>query len=373
MSSIKPALFVSERRRWPRDEAPADKGSTKRPPILRPLAFSTRELAPEDQFAAWREHMAVLYDVKMPEDTSATTGFVADHTVWNIGGMLVVQQRSPAYRFSLTADRLRSSPIDHWYIVLLKKGSMWTEVAGRVAESHSEEILFGSLGNPFSGRLTANEALVLYLPREMFADRSASLDALTNTVLSGSGAAALADYLRSLESRLSMLVKDDLATVLNTTCEMIFHHLEPLRGNDTPRQQTNDRTLMERARLYVQKNLSNAGLSPAKMAIALGVSRTRIYTLFEQSGGVFHYIQRCRLQAAHVALSNPTDKQRIMGVAEAVGFKSAAHFSRAFSKEFGYSPRDAINKSLASRRAHARIDHRDDGAVVKNWLGNSGG
>jgi AraC-like DNA-binding protein len=40
-------------------------------------------------------------------------------------------------------------------------------------------------------------------------------------------------------------------------------------------------------------------------------------------------------------LSDHANRQRIGDIAENVGFSSAASFSRAFSNEFGYSPREA--------------------------------
>jgi AraC-like DNA-binding protein len=72
----------------------------------------------------------------------------------------------------------------------------------------------------------------------------------------------------------------------------------------------------------------------------LGVSRSRLYRLFEPFGGVMHYIQHRRLLDAHLALADPNDQRRIIEIAEQRCFNDGTEFSRAFRREFGCSPTD---------------------------------
>jgi transcriptional regulator GlxA family with amidase domain len=73
------------------------------------------------------------------------------------------------------------------------------------------------------------------------------------------------------------------------------------------------------------------------------------------------------LLAAHAALSDPQDSRRIVDIAEAVGFNSAANFSRAFSKEFGYSPREARN-AVPHFAQPAGAFERDRPSSFEDWL-----
>ena len=66
-----------ERRRWPRDP-PAEEGTTTALPVLKPLAFSTRSLAPASQFSAWQAHMSPILDVSLPEGVAESDAFAAD-------------------------------------------------------------------------------------------------------------------------------------------------------------------------------------------------------------------------------------------------------------------------------------------------------
>lgn len=338
-----------ERRRWPRDP-PCEKRPTTALPVLKPLAFSTRSLATECQFRAWKEHVAPILCVSLPEGMSESDGFPADQIAWNLGNMLVVQQTTPAYGFERSVAMLRSSSIDHWHVVVMRSGRSWTEVDGRVAAISPGEVQFGSLGNPFSGRTTPSESLHLYLPSDLFAQSTASVDAMNNTVLSSNAATLLITYLNGVEARLSCLSEHDLPLIVHATRDMILGCLEPSTERYVASTDTINLGLVERARRYVKRNLATEDFSLGDMARALGVSRTRLYQLFERSGGVLHYIQKRRLETAHIALGDPSDTRRIIDIAEAVGFSSAANFSRSFSREFGYSPRKARNATLSNRR-----------------------
>lgn len=358
-----------DRRRWPRDVQRDGEAAPSLAPVLEPLSFSTRELAPEDQFAAWQAHMSPLVEVRLPDDRSLADGFPADHIAWNLVGMLIVQQCAPAHSYVRSAAKLRSSSIDHWHLVLRHSGQSWTEVDGRVAECAPERLEIRSLGHPFRGRATDSKSLVLYLPRDLFSDASATLDAQNNAILSGNLANLLVDYVNSIEARLRSLAAEDLPRIVHATRSMIVACLAPPAEHAAAAEQLAGVALMERARRYVHHNLHAANLTPDSMCRALGVSRTRLYQLFEPSGGVLHYIQSRRLMAAHVALSDLTDSRRIVAIGETVGFSSAANFSRAFSKEFGYSPRECRNAALLAPPSHpVSLARHEKASSFEEWL-----
>lgn len=358
-----------DRRRWPREAQPRNEAAPSLAPALEPLSFSTLELAPQDQFAAWQAHMAPLVEVRLPDDKSLDDGFPANHTAWNLGGMLIVQQHAPAHSYMRSAAKLRSSAIDHWYIALPHTGQSWTEVDRRIAEGQPGKLEIRSLGYPFRGRTTDSESLVLYLPRDLFSDAAANLDARNNSILSGNFANLLVDYVNSIEASLRSLTVDDLPRIVHATRSMIIACLAPPAEHAAAAEQLASVALMERARRYVQNNLDAAHLTPDSMCRALAVSRSRLYQLFEPSGGVLHYIQSRRLLAAHVALSDAADRRRIVEIAEAFGFSSAANFSRAFSKEFGYSPREGRSTMVLPRPAHSvSLAGHEKAPSFEGWL-----
>ena len=358
-----------ERRRWPRSELRDEALKPPSPPGLEPMVLSTRQLPPEQQLSSWQTLVEPLVSVRLPDDKTPADGFPADHVAWNFGGMLLVQQSVPAHSYRRSAERLRASAIDHWCLILPRSGRTWTEVDGRVAEGGAGLVEFRSLGHPFRGRATESESINLYLPRERFARFAAALDARNNTVLSGNFADLLTDFVAGIMERQQTLAAEDLPRIVQAISDLLIAGLAPSGDSvGVPVQMTN-LALMERARQYIHSNLNVADLAPDDLARGLGISRTRLYQMFEPSGGVLHYIQKRRLIAAHEALGDSTDSRRIIDIAESCGFKSAANFSRAFTKEFGYSPREARNALASPRLAEVRPrTTQGKTSSFENWL-----
>ena len=84
----------------------------------------------------------------------------------------------------------------------------------------------------------------------------------------------------------------------------------------------------ERVRQVVRRHLRTPTLEAKTLARLVGMSRSNLYRLFEDTGGVARYIQRERLLEAHAVLTNPANSQSISAIAEDLCFADASSFSR---------------------------------------------
>lgn len=113
--------------------------------------------------------------------------------------------------------------------------------------------------------------------------------------------------------------------------------------------------VLERARQIVRQNLAVRQFGPAQLGRLLGVSRSKLYRLFEPGGGVAAFIQRERLNHAMALLTDPTENRSVNTIAAEVGFADHSTFSRAFRRAFGISPSEARDRSATGRL----VDRRD--------------
>lgn len=113
---------------------------------------------------------------------------------------------------------------------------------------------------------------------------------------------------------------------------------EPRKGMEDMRLGSADVERLHKARALLDERLSNPP-SLAELALAVGLNARKLTAGFRRVFGdsVYGYVQSRRLDTAHQLLS--TSDLSVSSVAYQVGY-SPAHFSVAFRKRFGLSPKD---------------------------------
>jgi AraC-like DNA-binding protein len=313
---------------------------------LQSFEFSTNELPREERFKAWRESYASIFDLDHPEEVNG--GFSARHRVWDLGSLIFSRVSTNGLDFATRAGRGRRDPLDHWLLTLLLDGHSTTVAGSRQLVGNVGSVQLHPLGQAFEGNISRSQMLMLFVPRDLCRDMAHVLDAAAFSRLEGGMGRIFADYMISLAGRLPLLDASDLPELIAATRAMVLACIAPSPERLEEAGNSFSHLLLERARRYIQANLHDPQLDAQKILRDLGISRTRLYRLFETSGGVMRYVQRRRLAAAHEALTNLDDGRRILEIAESYCFGDAAEFSRAFRREFDYTPSEA--------RAGARHD-----------------
>ncbi|WP_066939894.1 helix-turn-helix domain-containing protein [Microtetraspora fusca] len=109
----------------------------------------------------------------------------------------------------------------------------------------------------------------------------------------------------------------------------------------TARQAGNpNQTLVDRIRDYIDANLGDPDLCPAKVAAAHFISTRHLHNLFRAEGTtIAAWIRSRRLERCRRDLLDPLHCHRsVAALAARWGFLDAAHFSRIFKAAFGFSP-----------------------------------
>jgi AraC-like DNA-binding protein len=75
-------------------------------------------------------------------------------------------------------------------------------------------------------------------------------------------------------------------------------------------------------------------------------------------GGVAHYVRERRLVSVHSQFTSAQRIPYLVRIAEEHSFKSAAHFSRAFKAQFGYTQTELIGSTPRDPIVHAPLQSR---------------
>jgi AraC-like DNA-binding protein len=325
--------------------------------------FHTEDLPTRDRLPVWRESISVLYDVA-PADERPADQFQAAVGAYLAGGLFASQVYFTEQRFERSRKKLAADGIDHYQIQLYESGGE----ANTAEECRPGDVQLLDLGRPHEAQTKAADSIVLMVARDAIREMLPEAGSLHHAVLRGESATGglLADYLRSLMRRLPAATEEEAPAIEQATMAMIAACFRPTAEAMARAGAAVDATVAERVREYIERNLGEAELGPEAICRAVRISRTRLYALFEDEGGVARYIWRRRLARAYAELASPARRGRTVGeTAYEWGFTSAAHFTRAFRKEFGVSPSEVPAGRLAGMERAAAAG---EGYEYEEWI-----
>lgn len=317
--------------------------AASRPTTPRPLDFTTADLPPHRQFDAFRAAYAAVLDMEPP--ASADAGFPVMQRIWPLGRLVLVVLTLPDARQPVRWAPAPGTILDHWYVIQPCRfaGGQALPPAGPRGPRGPQ---FHSLAHPHAVSLEEEGALLLFMPRGGV--HEAGLVDRPNAAVDGGLLPLLGDMMLALANRLPTLDVRALHHAVDAVAG-VFSGIAAAPGPAPTSAPAGKLTLVERARRLIRARLADEALSPELICRELGVSRSRLYRLFEPLGGISSYIRRQRLLQARDALADPQETRPIMVIAEQWGFADPSVFSRSFRQEFGVSPRSVRETGMARR------------------------
>lgn len=331
---------------WPKHASGRASGVAPRQATrVHPILFTNADLPPHRQFEAFRAAHEPIVDIGPIAD--AQTSFAVTQRTWPLGRLVLTTTHLPRKGHPVRWRHLRKGVLDHWYVVL----PCGTDGVPPATLRSKVPPLIHSLARPLDTQIADDAALTLFVPRDFLA--GSCLDTLLDVPLDNGLGALLGDLMLALDRRLPLVEPHELDCITEAARSFLDACAIPSRGRLAEARAPIDLALLERARRQIRFRLTEPGLSPDTICRDLGVSRSRLYRLFEPLGGISAYIRRQRLLAARHALIDPFDTRPITRIAEHWAFTDASVFSRAFRQEFGLSPKEARETGRTGSRGAA--------------------
>jgi AraC-like DNA-binding protein len=331
--------------------------------------FSTADFPAGEGWDIWCERMGVVFDIRL-EDRDAAPARV-DIELFQLDQLLfsAIDMSGARQRGTRSARKARQDQLDHYVIELYTQGGNLGETPSGSFESRAGAVNVTDLARPLTVVADEARSLALAVPRPLLDAHLPANVNLHGLVLADGPGGFLADYLRLLHRRLPQLGARDTVWLSRGTVAMVAACLAPSMETLNQAATPLDAVLLGRVERLIEARLRDPGLSAEHICAALGVSRSRLYRLFEPHGGVAQYIQSRRLAAIHAALLDGRDLRRISDLAYDHGFVSAAHFSRSFRRRFGCSPSEVRAIGLSGEEARdAYRSAPSCGQLLEGWL-----
>lgn len=307
-------------------------------------------------FDVWRESINVVFDVER-RSQDGNRPFTACVEAFQLGDMVVTDAVLGAQRYVRSSARVRRDGMDHFVLNLYRTGGWIAETARGEFEGRAGQVSVLDLSCELISDEPDCHLVAMFLPRSLIEDRLPNLGGLHGSAPTGPYAMLLAEYLDMLARRLPFLHSGDETALAGAACQMLAACLAPSLANVEAARPGLELVLLRRAKRYIEGHLNSSALNIDAICNIVGVSRRTLFRLFEQEGGVLHYIQGRRLERIRAVLSDPNETRRISDIAAEFGFLRGDHFARAFKHQYGETAREI--------REHQNLDDRRDTSSVQ--------
>lgn len=318
-----------------------------------------------DAFEQYRKGCAHLFDITLlsPEET-----FFNRLEGHHLGQVVFARCGGVPQRFERKLSHVLIDGADSVMTVLELEGGDWRgDYDGRPAGGHLGQIRIVDMTRPFDLSTGPYRSLYVMAPRAQL-EGCGALDfhglVVSEDCPSGR---LLASHLRALNEVIDGMTLRDAEPAARAILALIggaiLAHADP--ASDSPRPV--EKMLLASGRRFVEQRLDDVELSPEAVRRHLGISRSLLYKVFEPLGGVSAFIQGRRLDQAFDAILQDRTEQHTLGeIAYRHGFRSDAHFSRAFRARFGVTPGRLRRVGEAARlEGLSALERPDD---VWTWL-----
>jgi AraC-like DNA-binding protein len=327
------------------------------------LHFDTSDFPESQRFEIWRAGITT-HQVTRSDPPGAPFDAVVD--AWTLGEMVMSHSRIGAARMVRTAEMARQDGRDWILVLFLRSGAMTFAIDGGAKEQtmrQGEVAVFDTLRD-FASDGSAMDSITCAISRRAFAPAAFEPSVHHGLIIEGAWGRLLADYLLSFVRELPGMDADHTSNLTGAFVGLLTAALRARQPTDNISVSRSLSTARQRVESYIDQNLTSDQLSSEHICEKLAISPSSLYRAFAHAGGITAYIRKRRLEVIHALLNATAEAPRIGEIARQYGFVSAAHFSRAFRKQFGFSPRTARIGSVPVRPP---AEDADEVALFRHW------
>jgi len=237
------------------------------------------------------------------------------------------------------------------WLALTLEGEATLTIDDQEADLAFGDILYGSTGvNHSALHLSSNfRVLTLEVPHSIFYKRLLNPLSIRAGTLSGQKGIGrlLSDFLFSVSDELEHLTPTSFHPVEMSLSELLIHSLSEQTAINTFRDPGHAQHFREICH-SIELNLGDPDLNLPKIAALNNASVRYVQKIFKEADlGFNQYLRRRRLELCKRDMSSKLHSAlSISEICYRRGFNDLAYFSRAFSAEFGLSPRAYRTRKL---------------------------
>jgi AraC-like DNA-binding protein len=324
-----------------------------------------------ESYAAWKVAISRLVDVAIPDDSDIAL-FDFHGCTWQLPEAFVQINGGSAISMSRPQSVIEDRPISQMSIYMLIGGSVVTDYDGFKQTQVPGDVVIVDYSLPYEAFTPGYEGITLTFDR---ARAPSGLQGdVHGTMLSADSPAAkvIGAQMRALIEHINELSVDQAQSAVDGILQFAATTFPAAAS----RRMRDDLNVLSRAHRLARKRMPDPDFGPEELASELGMSRSKLFRSFEPHGGVQRWLLGERLTASLQAIVRTAGKMKISAIAHQHGFRSEAHFSRAFRKRYGMSPSAALALTQRSQGSTlylswAENDAGTESSTAEAWLASA--
>jgi len=300
--------------------------------------FEADRLPAAQRYACWRD--ADVAGLSHKFDTRPDEPFTGQMDWLDLGALGLGSARMTAADWVRGPGNAARDGNDDLVVSVRHRGAAFADMAGRDAVAPAGSVLIADMAQVQRHYSEASLTTGFAIPRAVAEQTLPSVRSLHGHVIAPEYARLLVSHLSAIRESVGSLPVSSGPAIAQTVLDLFAMSLAASMDSVPVDPAQHDRGLRLRLREAIECQLGSPSLTAARLSRDLGTSRSTLYRLLQDEGGVQAYIRTRRLARVAESLRRPGGHETIGTLAERWGFCDAAYLGRAFREVYGATPGD---------------------------------
>ena len=300
--------------------------------------FETDPLPESQRYDCWRDSPVGGY--RHLFETRPTEPFAATVEWLDLGTLAIGHSRYTAQDWTRQRATIAADDCDNLVVNIRHRGAALGDMAGREVVAPLGSIVLADMVQVGHHASEASVTTGFVLPRALAEQMLPSVRSLHGHVVAPAHAALLVSHMAMIRQHAGHLPVSSGPMLARTILDLFTIAVTASLGGGPADAEQRDRGLRHQLCDAIERHLGSPTLNTARLSRMLGVSRSTLYRLLQDEGGVQAYIRERRLARVAETLRSGGGRETIAALAERWGFCDAAYLGRAFREVYGITPGD---------------------------------